>query len=91
MSFSKFSKNVMIAAGVVGGLGLIYYLSSYSSVEELDDEQERLSKMDKALLMALKEQFPDQIDLKHFKFEDVCDLLNVVFKQCKMVTLEYRR
>ena len=48
----------MIGAGVIAGAGLIYYLSR-SGIEEMDDELEKLSKMDKALLFGLKTRFSD--------------------------------
>ena len=50
----------MIAAALAGGLGLVYYLANLPSVEQIDDEMqlEKLSKMDKALYLALKSQFP---------------------------------
>jgi len=58
MSYSKLSKSLMIGAGVLAGVGLIYYLSK-TGIEEMDDELEKLSKMDKALLFGLKTRFPD--------------------------------
>tara|TARA_B110001450_G_C17264979_1_gene337066 strand:+ start:45 stop:191 length:147 start_codon:yes stop_codon:yes gene_type:complete len=48
MSSENITKKVMIAAGLIGGIGLIYYLTS-SQPEQLNDGPEKLSKMDRAL------------------------------------------
>ena len=59
LSSSDLPKKVMIAAGLLGGVGLIYYVATHNCYEELDDEQEKLSKMDKALSIALQAAFPE--------------------------------
>ena len=48
LSSENLSKKIMIAAGLIGGIGLVYYLST-NQPQGLDDEPENLSKMDKGL------------------------------------------
>jgi hypothetical protein len=51
----------MLAAGLIGGLALVYHLTKDDVANITDDEKEKLSltNMDKTLLMALQAKFPE--------------------------------
>lgn len=50
----------MIAAGLIGGVALLYYLTKPNIAEDGDDaDKQSLTFMDKTLLMALQARFPE--------------------------------
>lgn len=50
----------MIAAGLIGGVALLYYLVKSDIAEDgVDTDKQNLSNMDKTLLMALQARFPE--------------------------------